>query len=114
MLDGWIWESINRAGGIGRHDPGNGHYADLIISGLADRDEADEYKRALHRCAFYIHRTGAASISMRADRPQKAANGTYLIRFRVVDKTFAKQAVLARYGADRSKWPYDPRRRATP
>jgi hypothetical protein len=84
----------------------------LVITGLADRDEADEYRKALHRCAFYLHRTGAAPVSMSADRAERRPDGTYAIRFRVVDKTYAKAAVLARYGNDRSKWPYDPRRRS--
>lgn len=114
VLDEWIWASITRAGGLGKHHPTTGHYADLMITGLADRDEADEYKRALHRCAFYLHRTGAASVSMSADRPQRQPTGLYSIRFRVVDKTYAKKAMLERYGNDRSKWPYDPRRRGTP
>jgi hypothetical protein len=113
VLDAWIWASINRAGGLGRHHATTGHYADLVITGLADKDEADEYRRALHRCAFYLHRTQQAGISMRADRPERRPDGSYSIRFRVVDKTYAKAAVLARYGNDRSKWPYDPRRRAS-
>lgn len=114
VLDHWIWASVQRAGGLGKHHPTTGHYADLVITGLADRDEADEYKKALHRCAFYLHRTGAAPVSMSTDRPARAVDGTYVIRFRVIDKTYAKAAMLARYGNDRSKWPYDPRRRATP
>lgn len=111
VLDAWIWASVNRAGGLGRHHPATGRYADLVITGLADRDEAAEYKRALHRCAFYLHRTQAAQLSMSADRPERQPDGTYSIRFRVVNKAHAKAAVLARYGNDRSKWPYDPRRR---
>lgn len=113
VLDSWILASVAQAGGFGKHHPATGHYSTLVITGLASADEAAEYKRALHRCAFYLHRTGQAAISMSADRPARQPDGTYSISFRAVDKTYARQAVLARYGNDRSKWPYDPRRRNT-
>ena len=113
VLDDWIMASINQAGGVGKHHPTTGHYATLRITGLTDQAQAAEYKKALHRCAFYLHRHGKVSVSMHADRPVREIDGTYSITFRAVDKTFAKAAVLARYGNDRSKWPYDPRRRNT-
>jgi hypothetical protein len=111
VTDDWILASVERAGGLGKHHPATGHYADLVITGLASKEEADEYKRSLFRCAHYLNRTGRAPVSMSSDRPVRAADGTYSLRFRAVDKTLARAHVLARYGTDRSKWPYDPRRR---
>lgn len=109
ILDDWILESIERAGGIGKHHPQTGHYAELVISDLADKAEAAEYKRALFRCAHYLTRTAQVPVSMSADIERDGRK--YRIRFRAVDKTLARQHVMAKYGNDRSKWPYDPRRR---
>jgi hypothetical protein len=41
----------------------------------------------------------------------KAKDGTWSVEFRAINKAHAKAYVLAKYGADRSQWPYDPRRR---
>ena len=109
IVDEYILASISKAGGLGRHHPETGHYATLIIRGLKDREEAGEWSRALYRCAHYLNRTGQAAVSMSAKI--RRANGGYEIEFRAVDKTLAKAHVLAKYGADRSKWPYDPRRK---
>jgi hypothetical protein len=109
VLDAWILASVEQAGGLGRHHPDTGHYATLIIRGLASRDEAAEWSRALYRCAHYLNRTGQVPVSMSA---KVERDGTkYKITFRAVDKTLARKHVLERYGPDRSKWPYDPRRR---
>lgn len=110
ITDDWILASVERAGGIGRHDPANGHYAELIIDDLADKAEADEYRKSLFRCAHYLNRNGIAPVSMSADRAVRVGS-KYQIRFRAVDKTMAKAFVLAKHGTDRSKWPYDPRRK---
>jgi hypothetical protein len=109
VVDDWIMASVERAGGIGKHHPTTGHYAELVITDLADKAEADEYKRALFRCAHYLNRTGQAPLSMSAKVERDGAK--YKITFRAVDKTLARAHVLAKYGNDRSKWPYDPRRR---
>lgn len=114
VVDDWIMASVNRAGGIGQHHPTTGHYATLVITGLASKEEADEYRRALHRCAHYLNRTGTAPVSMAADRAVRQVDGTYSITFRSVDKTLARAHVLAKYGSDRSRWPYDPRKRGNP
>jgi len=116
VVDGWILASVNQAGGLGKHHPQTGHYATLVIRGLADRDEAAEWHRALYRCAHWLNRTGQAPVSMSAKiqkhaRPCKESDCAYHIEFRAVDKTLARKHVLEKYGPDRSKWPYDPRRR---
>ena len=109
VVDDWILASVAKAGGLGKHHPQTGHYADLIIRGLADKEEAMEWRRALFRCAHYLNRTKQAPLSMSA-KIERDGKG-YRIVFRAVDKTLARAHVLARYGPDRSKWPYDPRRR---
>lgn len=111
VVDHWVLASVEQAGGIGRHHPKTGHYGELIIDGLTSRAEAAEWKRALFRCAHYLNRTGQASVGMSADIERDGRG--YRIRFRAVDKTLARQHVMAKYGSDRSKWPYDPRRRET-
>lgn len=100
ILDSYIQASVQQAGG--RHDEA-GRYALLHITGLADRDEAAEHVRALHRSARYLGYSVTA-------KPVRAGNG-YRVEFSVIDKTHARKYVLAKYGSDRSKWPYDPRRR---
>lgn len=111
ILDDYIWASISRSGGLGKHHPETGHYSTLVIKGLASKEEAAEYHRALYRCAHYLARHGTADVSMHIDRPKQQPDGTWILSFRAIDKTLARQHVLARYGPDRSKWPYDPRRR---
>lgn len=111
ITDEYVMASIQHAGGLGSHDPSTGHYGELIVSGLTSRDEATEYRRSLHRCALWLKRNRGYDIGMSTDRPQKMSDGTYRIVFRVTDKTLARQYVMERYGPDRTKWPYDPRRR---
>src|SRR5487761_503395 len=107
VLDDYIMASVAQSGGLGKHHPQTGHYGELVIRGLATRDEALEYKRALYRCSHYLSRHGVAPLSMNA-KIESTGDG-FQVRFSAVDKTLARQHVLARYGPDRSKWPYDPR-----
>ena len=109
VVDAHIMASVTQAGGLGKHHPQTGHYAVLVIKGLASKEEAAEWRRALFRCAHHLNRTGQAPVSMSA-RISRDGTG-YKITFAAVDKTLAKAHVLAKYGTDRSKWPYDPRRR---
>jgi hypothetical protein len=109
VTDDYILASVNQAGGPGKHDPATGHYGELLIEDLASKEEAIEYRNSLFRCALWLHRNGVAEISMSAKIER--AGKQYRIRFAAVDKTWARQHVLSKYGPDRSKWPYDPRRR---
>jgi len=108
VVDDWIMASVNAAGGPGKHDA-SGHYALLVIKGLADRDEAEEWHDALNRCAHWMHRNKVISVSMSATI--KRDGSRYLIEFRAIDKVAARAYVMRKYGPDPSKWPYDPRRR---
>lgn len=109
VVDDYILASVEQAGGIGAHHQETGHYATLYIRGLTSREQAAEWSRALYRCAHYLARNQLADVSMSA-KISRVGN-KYEIEFRAVDKTLARAHVLAKYGTDRSKWPYDPRRR---
>jgi hypothetical protein len=109
VLDHYVLASIEQAGGPGRHNPETGHYAELLINDLADRAEAEEYVRALNRSALHLHRYRVAEVGMSA-KPEKDGE-RWRVRFKAIDKTAARAYVLKRYGPDRSRWPYDPRRR---
>jgi len=110
-LDDWVMASITHAGGLGKHHPETGHYGELVITDISDRDQAAEYVRALNRAALFLCRKQIADVGMSA-KVEKAGAG-FQIRFKAIDKTLARKHVLDRYGPDRSKWPYDPRRRGT-
>jgi hypothetical protein len=113
VLDHYVWASVEQAGGPGRHDPATGHYAELVIRDLADRAEAEEHVRALNRAALHLHRYQVADVGMSAKVERDGQE--WIVRFKAIDKTHARNYMLKRYGPDRSKWPYDPRRRgATP
>lgn len=112
VCDPHVWASINAAGGLGKHDRTTGHYGELLITGLTSRDEAAEWKKALYRSAYHLHRHGHAPVSMSAKiEPDGQA---YRIRFKAVDKTMARGFMLKRYGSDPAHWPYDPRRKGNP
>jgi hypothetical protein len=112
VTDDYVLASVERAGGLGHHDEA-GHYAELVIRGLSSKDEAAEWKNSLYRCAHYLSRKGIAPVSVSMAKIERDGTG-FLIRFRAGDKTYARQRVLDKYGPDRSKWPYDPRRQGAP
>lgn len=109
VVDDWIMAAVAKAGGIGRHHPQSGLYQTLVIKGLDTREEADEWRKALYRCAHWMSRNGVAAVSVTI-KIERATNG-YLIRYSVYDKVMARKHILEKHGTDRSKWPYDPRRR---
>lgn len=109
VTDAYILASVDRAGGIGRHHPETGHYATLVIKGLASREEAEEWKRSLYRCAHYLSRAGIADVSISASIRRDGS--AYLVEFKAINKTLARKHVMEKYGPDRSRWPYDPRRK---
>lgn len=107
VLDSHILAAVNAAGGVGKHNAG--HYGELVIDGFADADEAKEWSRALYRSAAYLHRNGIAPVSVSV-KTEKTAGGLQL-RFNVFDKTTGRGYILDKHGTDRSKWPYDARRK---
>lgn len=108
ISDHYLLASVTQAGGLGKHDE-RGAYRELVIKGLATREEAAEWKRSLHRCAVFLHRNRIADISV-STKVERSGKG-YQLRFIVWSKTHSRAYVLAQYGSDPDKWPYNPRRR---
>ena len=107
VLDDYLLASIHQAGG--KHHPETGHYAQLVIAGCASMDEAREYVRGLHRSGRYLVKYAIADIGINAKIRKN--DGKFDVEFSAVDKAMARKHVIEKYGPDRSKWPYDPRRR---
>jgi hypothetical protein len=108
ITDDYLLAAIAQAGGPGKHDE-TGLYGTLIVRGLKDRDEAAEWDRSLYRCALWLTRNRDADISV-STKVKKSGDG-YLIEFSVFNKTHGRAYLMTKHGTDRSKWPYDPRRR---
>lgn len=97
---------------------GQGFGVVLVYRGITSEERAHEIRRGIYRCAQ--HR-GVSADAGRRDLAAsaedsgvtRAADGTYTLRFRVFDKRDARKRHVARYGADRQQWPYNPRRPAT-
>lgn len=102
IMDDYLRASVDRANGIPH--PDTGHYAELIYAGIESRERATEIKKALYRSGRYVKVSVSATV-------HPADDGTYLVRFKAIDKAQAKRYILEKYGTDRSKWPYDPRRK---
>ncbi|HLI36939.1 MAG TPA: hypothetical protein VKV80_06310 [Streptosporangiaceae bacterium] len=100
MLDKHLYASVEQAGGV--HDD-HGHYAELVYAGCATRERAEEIKRALYRAGVRLGLSVSAWIIPR--------DGEYDVHYKAIDKTMARKHVLEKYGPDRSKWPYDPRKK---
>jgi hypothetical protein len=111
VVDAYILAAISQAGGVGKHD-GTGHYGTLVIDGLADKDEAAEYKRALFRCALWLNRNQGHKLSISRSDIDRDGTG-WKLTFRVTDKTHARRHMLEHHGPDRSKWAYNPRGKAS-
>lgn len=106
ILDHLVKASIEQAGGT--FDPVSGHYAKLVYRGIEDRERAAEIERALRRSAYYMHKHGIADVSA-ATRIVRDGE-TWAVEFHAVNKMHARAYVLKKYGPDRTKWPYSPRR----
>lgn len=101
ILDDYVRASVSQANGIHNEV---GHYATLHYVGCPTRERATEIKQALFRAAKHCGYSMSAQIV-------KDADGSFRVTFRAVDKQLARKYVLEKYGPDRSKWPYDPRRK---
>jgi hypothetical protein len=109
VVDDYLMAAVTKAGGLDKHHPVTGLYQTLVLRDLKDREEADEWRKALYRCAHWMSRNGVApvSVSVKIERDGQG----YLIRYSVYHKVMARLHILNKHGKDRSKWPYDPRRR---
>jgi hypothetical protein len=114
ILDGWILASVNQAGGLGNYDD-EGHYATLVIRGLADRGTAQEWKRGLYRSALYLTRHGTpVSISEASIIRDLVRRSGWQLTFRVSDKGRAIEHQEATYGTNPANYAYNPANRNDP
>lgn len=88
----------------GMVDTAKGHYKELVYTGIETKERAAEIKRSLFRCGKRL------GYSIKAD-VEEAAGGGFQVRFKAIDKAKARAWMIKTYGADRSKWPYNPRYR---
>jgi hypothetical protein len=76
----------------------------LIYVGCESRERAAEVKKMLYRSAGH-HKVSLHTVIVKAD------DGSYQVHFSVFHKSYGRKYVLETYGADRSKFPYDPKAR---
>lgn len=107
VVDGWLLETMQRVDG--KHDSENGHYAHTWIRGLESRAHAEEVKKAIHRCGYYMFKKGTAYITGKA-WVHKNADGTFDVEFAAIHKDYAYASVIQKYGPDQTKWPYSTNR----
>jgi hypothetical protein len=101
VLDAHLQASVTQASGT--HDS-DGHYATIHYTGCETRERAKEIVQALHRSGRHLVLSVSAKVI-------PASDGTFTVEYCAIDKAHARAHVLAKYGSDRSKWPYDPRRK---
>lgn len=91
---------------------------ELRYQGIGSYERADDIRKGIYRCAKHRGLTADAGFSREAQGDEmgmwKMPDGEWEVRYRLWDKKSARKRHIERYGTDRSKWPYDPRRRATP
>lgn len=95
-----------------------GYGRELVYSGITTIDRAHEIRRGIYRCARHRGITADAGPSGRlvsepGEMGIRKTGRTYELRYRLFTKNGGRRQLLRRYGPDRSKWPYDPRRPAT-
>jgi hypothetical protein len=95
---------------------------EITMTGIDTPERAADIRRGVYRCAG--HRGVSAWVKWRHSGqwttvttlwpPDRQAGGTYTLVFAVTDKRAARRRHLATYGADRARWPYNPRRPKSP
>jgi hypothetical protein len=91
----------------------------LKYTGIEDIDRAHAIRRGIYRCCRHRQVAADAGPSSRVvegadEMGVHKKGGGYEVWYRVFTKNQGRKMLLARYGSDRSKWPYDARRGATP
>lgn len=101
ILDHYLQASVNRVNGV--YDQ-NGWYGLLVYAGCESFDRAKEIKQALYRSGQHMNLAVMTDIVEAEDK-------TWQVHFRAIDKKHARAYVVQKHGTDRSRWPYDPRRK---
>jgi len=95
---------------------GQGFGRELVLSGIESFDRADEIRKGIYRCARHRRVSAEAGPNRVVDGDAMGIHRTgrtYQLRFKLHRKRDGRRSLLERHGADRSAWPYDPRRPAT-
>lgn len=86
----------------------------LVYTGIETEERGHEIRRGIYRCAKHREVSAEAGPSRLVDEPDAmglhATDGGYVLRFRLWSKSGGRAHLIKNYGADRSKWSYDPRR----
>lgn len=87
----------------------------MVYRGIETIERAQSIRRGVYRCARHREITAdAGTVALAGDDEsmglRREKDGTYTLKYRVWTKSQARKAHLARFGPDRSAWPYDPRR----
>jgi hypothetical protein len=90
----------------------------LKYTGVEDYERAEDIRRGIYRCAKHRGITadagpGGRLVTGEGEMGVRKTGRTYEVWYRIHAKRSGRKAHLDRYGADRSQWPYDPRRPAT-
>lgn len=79
----------------------------LLWTGIKSREDARNCIRGLYNNG---HRN-KPRVSMPMPEIIEDSDGTFTVKFRLVDKQSARAHQVAEHGTDRSQWAYDPRER---
>ena len=109
MLDAFVMASVNGAGG--KYDEETGFYKTLKLR-PDDGEDIQELHKALRRSAVYLHSHGIVAIGIHVAKGCDR-KGPYL-EYVAVNKAHTYKYMIAKYGEDRSLWPYDVHRRKRP
>jgi hypothetical protein len=90
----------------------------LVYNGIESFERADAIRRGVYRCGKHRGLTvdagpGGRLVSGDDAMGIRKSGSEYELRYRLFTKSQGRKRHIEKYGADRSKWPYDPRRRAT-
>ena len=80
-----------------------GYDKELTISGIPGEERAHFLRRGLYNAAQ------RAGVSL--SHNLKKNGETYTLTFKIHDKEQARRFMIEKYGPDRQRWPYNPRRR---
>lgn len=105
IVDHYVMASINSVNGV--HHKETGHYGKMTVTGFGSQQEAKDFKKALCRCALWMHRRTETHVGI-AYKILKQGDGTYNLEYSAVNKEHAKAYVELKYGANK---PYNPHAR---
>jgi hypothetical protein len=93
----------------------------VFYKGIETPERAKDIKNGIYRCArhrgisVWVEWKHSGRLTTRSADwpPDKEPDGTYTLQFTVSTKTQARKRHIAKYGTDRTQWPYNPRQRKT-